>query len=89
MAYVPVPFPMVRYDSSGVPLIVNNAADVALLPATVTALPQTPAAIVAFPPSLIAQVAKLPPTVAVALPPVLKQLIAVNTPKTNGNGRDH
>ena len=88
MAYVPIPFPMVRYDATGLPVTISNAADVATLPATFTAVPTTPAALVAFPPALIASVVKLPPQIAVTLPPVLSTLIAINTPKSNGRG-DH
>ena len=88
MAYVPIPFPMVRYDSTGLPVTVPNSEAAATLPPTFAGVPTTPAALVAFPPALIAQVVKLPLQVIVALPPVLSTLIAINTPKSNGKG-DH
>ncbi len=85
MAYVPVLFPMVRYDAvTGLPVTVTSAAAVAALPATFAPVPTTPAALQAFPPSLLAQVVKIP--ITVILPPPLPALIAVNTPSTKSNG---
>ncbi len=85
MAYVPVLFPMVRYDAvTGLPVTVTSAAALAALPATFAPVPVTPAAIQAFPPSLIAQAVKIP--ITVILPAPLPALIAVNTPtKSNGS----
>ncbi len=73
-------FPQCLYGPDGLPFTVPNAAVAAALPRTFTPVPTTPAALVAFPPALIAQVVKLPPAVAVTLPPVLTKLIALNAP---------
>ena len=77
--YRPVPFPMTRYDSTGLPVTVQNVDALQTLPATFTPLPTTPAAIVAFPPAIIATVI---PTPLPILPPVLTTLIALNKPKS-------
>ena len=86
MAYVPIPFPMVRYDATGLPLTVQNADALATLPPSFTPLPTTPAVLVAFPPALVAQVAKIPVQVAVALPQTLSTLIALNSPSRKSRG---
>ncbi len=83
MAYVPLQFPMVRYDVTGLPVTVPNAAAAAQLPSTFSAVPTTPVAIQAFPPGLIAHIVQLPLTVSLSLPPVLSQAIASNKPKGN------
>lgn len=86
MAYVPVPFPMVRYDSTGLSVTVQNADALAALPATFTPAPTTVAALVAFPPAIIATVVVMP---LPALPATLTTLIALNTPKSKSRGRDN
>ncbi len=88
MAYVPIPYPQVLYDSTGLPVTVKSADAAAQLPVTFAPVPTAAAALLAFPPALIAQVVKLPLQVIVALPPALSMLIAINTPKSNGRG-DH
>ena len=80
MAYVPIPYPQVLYDSTGLPLTVKHAGAAALVPAMFGLTPTAPATLVAFPPALIAQAIKIPPAVALALPPTLSTLIALNTP---------
>lgn len=80
MAYVPVPYPQVLYDTNGSPVTVRTPEAAAALPATCAAVPTIAAALVAFPPALIAQIAKIPPPVAVTLPPALSTLIALNIP---------
>mgnify|MGYP001608081586 CR=1 FL=1 len=88
MAYVPIQYPQVLYDSTGLPVTVRNADAAATLPSTFAPVPTTAAALVAFPPAVIAQVAKIPPPIAVALPSALSTLIAINTPKSNGKGNN-
>lgn len=84
MAYVPIEYPTVRYGPGGLPVITKNAGEVAALPSTFTSAPKT-ASLVAFPPVLLAQAVKIPPSVAVMLPPTLTKLIELNSPTKKGS----
>ena len=74
MAYVPIQYPQVLYGTDGMPVTVKNASAAAMLPASFAAAPTTIGALVAFPPSLVA---RLLPTLPVALPPILQAVQTV------------
>lgn len=89
MAYVPVLFPMVRYDMvTGLPFTVTGPDQAAILPTTFSGVPIKPAVVaLAFPPPLVAAVVPIAPLVPVVPAPILAPILAnleTLRPKTRG-----